>query len=163
MSARKIVVMGVAGSGKSTIGANLAQRLKAEFIDGDELHSVESVAKMSKGVPLQDADRWPWLRKVGAVLHDTEGDCIIGCSALKRVYRDLIRETAQDPVTFVHLHGSQAVLAARMSDRPGHFMPSSLLDSQLEALEPLGEDENPIHIDIDQPVDAIVASVVAAL
>ncbi|MBI1218471.1 MAG: gluconokinase [Rhodobacteraceae bacterium] len=154
--------MGVAGSGKSSVGAALSARLGIPYRDGDDLHPAANVAKMSRGEPLTDADRAPWLRQVGMALHDG-APLIIGCSALKRAYRDLIRAEAAGPVTFVHLAGSRAVIAARMAARKGHFMPPALLESQFAALEPPGADEDAVTVDIDQPLAALVAEVAAAL
>jgi gluconokinase len=155
----KLVLMGVAGSGKTTVGLALAPLLAARYIDGDDLHPPANVAKMARGEPLQDADRWPWLDAVGAALTENS---IIGCSALKRAYRDRIRRFAPD-ARFVHLTGSRAVIEARMAARTGHFMPLSLLDSQFAALEPPGPDEAAISVDIDRPTGAIVAAIRAAL
>ena len=152
------VVMGVSGCGKSTVGAAFARAIDAQFVDGDDLHPPENVAKMASGQPLTDADRWPWLDRVGAAL---TGDVVIGCSALKRAYRDRIRAVA-GPVRFLHLAGSREVIAARMVARPGHFMPLGLLDSQFAALEPLAPDEDGVTVDIDQPFEAIVTELLAA-
>ena len=148
------VVMGVSGCGKSTVGAAFASAVGARFIDGDDLHPPENVAKMASGQPLGDADRWPWLDLVGAAL---TGGVVIGCSALKRAYRDRIRAVA-GPVRFIHLAGSRDVIAARMAARPGHFMPLELLDSQFAALEPPGPDEDAVTVDIDQPFAAVIAA-----
>lgn len=144
--------MGVSGCGKTTVGQAFAAAIDARFVDGDDLHPPANVAKMSAGLPLTDADRWPWLTRVGAVL---TGNVVVGCSALKRVYRDRIRAGA-GPVRFLHLAGSCGVIAARMAART-HFMPLGLLDSQFAALEPLGLDEDGVTVDIDQPLAAIVA------
>jgi carbohydrate kinase (thermoresistant glucokinase family) len=130
----RYVVMGVSGCGKSSIGALLAQALGARFIDGDDLHPAENIAKMSQGIPLDDTDRAPWLARVGETL--AAPDTIIACSALKRSYRDIIRANAGHEVTFLYLHGTRDVLIERMQARPGHFMPASLLDSQLATLQP---------------------------
>lgn len=162
-NALRLVLMGVAGSGKSTVGAALSEALGLPYRDGDDLHPAANIAKMSRGEPLDDADRWPWLQAVACALADMPKGGIIGCSALKRRYRDLIRDTAGAPVTFVHLAGSRAVIAERMAHRPGHFMPTSLLDSQFAALEPPGPDEGAITVDIAEPVAAVVADIVAAL
>ena len=151
------VVMGVSGCGKTTVGAAFAAAIGGRFVDGDDLHPPENVAKMSEGVPLADADRWPWLDRVGREL---TGNVIIGCSALKRAYRDRIRAVA-GPVKFLHLAGSRDVIAARMAARPGHFMPLGLLDSQFAALEPLVHDEDGVTVDIDQPLDATIAELLA--
>src|SRR4051794_35266860 len=125
-----VVVMGVSGSGKSTVGAALAARLGVPFHDADEFHPAANVAKMSAGNPLTDEDRWPWLDAIGAALAEAgrEGrSIVVGCSALKRVYRDRLRTAAQRPLVFVHLTGSRATLEKRMQTRTGHFMPASLL------------------------------------
>nr|WP_240309109.1 gluconokinase [Corynebacterium pollutisoli] len=138
---RHIVVMGVSGSGKTTVGELLGARLGLPYRDGDDLHPQANIDKMAAGVPLTDEDRWPWLELVGQWLDDHPDGGIIGCSALKRSYRDLIRRMAPQ-VVFVHVHGTRDVLDKRMSRRPGHFMPTSLLDSQLATLEPLADDED---------------------
>lgn len=148
--------MGVAGCGKSTVGAALARATGAVYLDGDDLHPAVNIAKMSAGQPLTDSDRAPWLRRVGETLRDTPGPVLVGCSALRRLYRDMIRSAAAEPVGFLHLAGSRAVIEARMSLREGHFMPVSLLDSQFATLEPLGTDEAGVAVDIDQPFEAVV-------
>ena len=136
-----VIAMGVSGSGKSTVGQLLADELGGKFIDGDDLHPAANVEKMAAGIPLDDADREPWLREIGARMGAARGTLVIGSSALRRKYRDLIRAAAPDTV-FVHLDGSRELLAERMATRPGHFMPPSLLDSQLATLEPLDPDED---------------------
>lgn len=153
--------MGVSGCGKSSVGAALAARLGIPYFDGDDLHSPGAVVKMRDGVPLTDADRWPWLDRVAQVLCD-RAPVIVGCSALKRAYRDRIRAGAGGPVVFVHLAGSRALIAARMAARSGHYMPPTLLDSQFEALEPPGPDEA-VTVDIAQDLPDLVASVLARL
>jgi gluconokinase len=158
---RRVVIMGVSGCGKSSVGAGLAARLGLNYRDGDDLHPPENVAKMRAGMPLTDADRWPWLDRVGQVLL-AEAPVIVGCSALKRAYRDRIRTAAGGPVTFVHLAGSQEVIAARMALRQGHYMPLSLLDSQFAALEPPAAEEA-ITVSIDQPLEALVADILRQL
>ena len=158
---RRVVIMGVSGCGKSSVRAGLAARLGLNYRDGDDLHPPENVAKMRVGMPLTDADRWPWLDRVGQVLL-AEAPVIVGCSALKRAYRDHIRTAAGGPVTFVHLAGSQEVIAARMALRQGHYLPLSLLDSQFAALEPPAAAEA-ITVSIDQPLEAIVADVLRQL
>lgn len=152
--------MGVAGSGKTSVGEALAGRLGIPYRDGDDLHSAANVAKMARGEPLTDADRAPWLRAVGAVLREG-APLIVGCSALKRAYRDLIRAEAGGPVVFVHLAGNREVIAERMAARTGHFMPPALLDSQFAALEPPEADEGAVTVEIDQPLAALVERVVA--
>lgn len=156
-----IVVMGVSGSGKSTIGALVADALGVPFIDADELHPLANVEKMAAGHPLTDEDRWPWLAKVGQTLDEADGTgAVVACSALKRVYRDAIRAEAPRAV-FVHLSASTEVLASRLGGRTGHFMPSTLLDSQLATLEPLAPDEPGIVVDVTPDVGTIVADAVA--
>ena len=156
----RYVVMGVSGCGKSLIGAGLAKALGARFIDGDALHPQANIDKMSRGEPLTDADRAPWLASVGAALTNNTD---IACSALKRKYRDLIRDTAGAPVTFLYLRGTRDTLLSRMSTRPSHFMPTTLLDSQLATLEPPMADEPHLTADIEAAPDAIIAGFVAAL
>lgn len=160
--ALKLVVMGVAGCGKTTVGTALAARLGAAFFDGDDLHPATNIAKMSRGEPLTDEDRWPWLTQVAEALQG-DGPRIVGCSALKRVYRDHIRQGAGGPVVFVHLAGARAVIEARMRARTGHFMPPALLDSQFATLEPPGADEAAVTVDIDQPFDAVIDAAVAGV
>ena len=154
--------MGASGSGKSTVGAALAQRLRVPFEDADDLHPSANIAKMSRGEPLDDSDRYPWLELVGEWLAVHEDGGVMGCSALKRKYRDQIRGIA--PTTrFLLLEGSPEVIAARQAARPGHFMPASLLASQFATLEPLAPDEDGIVLDVDQSVDAIVQGYVEAM
>ncbi|MCG6903483.1 MAG: gluconokinase [Rhodobacter sp.] len=158
---RCFVIMGVAGCGKSTVGAALAQQAGATYLDGDDLHPPGNIAKMSAGLPLDDEDRAPWLDLVGQALRDRAGTCLIGCSALKRTYRDRIRRAAQEPVGFLHLAGPREVIEARMSQRTGHFMPVALLDSQFATLEPLQPDETGLAVDIDQSFESVVAALAA--
>jgi gluconokinase len=156
-----VVVMGVSGSGKSTVGAALAQRLRVPFADADDLHPTANIAKMSAGVPLDDDDRYPWLEAIGEWLaRHEDGGGVISCSALKRRYRDQLRRHAPG-LELVHLHGGREVIARRQAARPGHFMPASLLASQFATLEPLAPDEHGVVIDVDQSVDAIVEAYVA--
>jgi carbohydrate kinase (thermoresistant glucokinase family) len=150
----RIVVMGVSGCGKTTVGEKLALQLDAKFIDGDDLHPEENKAKMAAGIALNDEDRWPWLDTVGAALASEE-KIVIACSALKRKYRERILSKAGDAI-FFHLEGSRELLAGRMASRSNHFMPVSLLDSQLAALEPLEFDEPGHTVNINQPVTRIV-------
>lgn len=157
--------MGVSGSGKSTIGAALAERLGWRFVDGDELHPAENIAKMHSGHPLDDLDRAPWLAAIAAQIEawaaaGTPG--VVTCSALKRRYRDTIMG-GRAGVRLVYLAGTQRLIASRIAARTGHFMPVGLLDSQFAALEPPSEDENPILTPIDAPVGAIVDHIVTAL
>jgi gluconokinase len=151
-----VVVMGVSGSGKSTVGAALAQRLRVPFADADDLHPAANIAKMSAGQALDDHDRRPWLETIGGWLAEHVGTGgVVSCSALKRRYRDQLRHHAPS-VVFLHLDGSHDVIAARQASRPGHFMPASLLHSQFATLEPLAPDERGTVIDVDQDIDAIV-------
>lgn len=152
---RHLVVMGVSGSGKSTVGAALGQRLRLPYVDGDDLHPAANIRKMSEGHALDDDDRRPWLETVGRWLGDRPGGGVVSCSALKRRYRDLIRQHAPD-TEFLLLHGPREVIERRQASRPGHFMPASLLDSQFATLEPLEPDERGLQIDVDQLVDDIV-------
>jgi gluconokinase len=153
-----IVVMGVSGSGKSTVGAALGQRLRVPFADADDFHPPANIEKMSSGQALNDDDRFPWLDAIGAWLGAHCGDGgVMSCSALKRRYRDQLRRHCPD-VVFLHLAGSPEVIARRQSSRPGHFMPASLLASQFETLEPLEADERGVTIDVDQDIDSIIES-----
>jgi gluconokinase len=156
-----IVVMGVSGSGKSTVGAALAQRLGVPFADADDFHPPANVAKMQAGVALDDDDRYPWLEAVGGWLakHCSDGG-VMSCSALKRKYRDQLKSHC--PRTeFVHLSGSPEVIAARQASRPGHFMPASLMASQFATLEPLESDERGVTLDVSHDIDWIVESYLA--
>ncbi|MDP2119540.1 MAG: gluconokinase [Hoeflea sp.] len=155
--ARHTIIMGVAGCGKTSVGESLSRHAGLRFVDGDALHPRENVDKMSHGIPLTDADRWPWLEAIGREFAQSPAPLIIGCSALKRSYRDRIRHHADAAICFIHLIGSREVIGRRMRERRNHFMPPALLDSQFAALEAPGADEEAIAIDIDQPLDAIVA------
>ncbi|MEJ8474266.1 gluconokinase [Roseibium algae] len=157
---RMVIIMGVAGCGKTTVGEHLSEALDWRFLDGDSLHPADNIEKMSKGTPLTDEDRWPWLGAVGSALQGSETSIIIGCSSLKRIYRDEIRKTAQGPVSFVHLAGSKELIALRMQERAGHFMPLSLLESQFAALETPGNDENTVTVDIAKPLNEAIADLV---
>lgn len=150
-----VVVMGVTGSGKTTVGTALAERMGVPFADADDFHSPENVAKMRSGVPLTDEDRRPWLLAIGAWLAEHDHGAVVTCSALKRVYRDTLREAAPD-ITFLHLHGDKDTVRERVGSRQGHFMPESLVDSQYADLEPLGDDEKGVVVDFSLPVDVIV-------
>lgn len=155
----RVVVMGVSGSGKSTVGRAVADALGASFVDGDDLHPAANVAKMAAGIPLTDADREPWLRAVGRTLADGDDTgVVVACSALKRSYRDLIRAEAPGTV-FAELDGPRELLQERMI-RPGHFMPASLLDSQLATLEPLQADEAGLRLDIAESPAELAAAIV---
>jgi len=151
-----VVVMGVTGSGKSTVGEALAKRMRLPFADADDFHSPENVAKMHAGTPLTDEDRLPWLRAIGEWLSERrDTGAVVTCSALRRAYRDILREKAPD-VVFLHLDGEKETVRERVAHRPGHFMPASLVQLQYDALEPLQADEQGVVIPLDLPVDAIV-------
>jgi carbohydrate kinase (thermoresistant glucokinase family) len=154
-----VVVMGVAGTGKSTIAQRLAVELGLVLAEGDDFHSAENIAKMSAGIPLDDADRLPWLRSIAtwtADRHARRQATVVTCSALREKYRDVLRGAVPgSPTRFLHLTAPRAVLAERMASRE-HFMPASLLDSQLETLEPLADHEDGIAVDVSAPVDDVV-------
>lgn len=154
--AAPVVVMGVSGSGKSTVGMALAQRLRVPFVDADALHPAANIAKMAAGEPLDDDDRRPWLDVVGQWLAGHRDGGVASCSALKREYRDRLRAHCPT-VEFLHLAGSPDLIHARLATRTGHFMPAALLSSQFGTLEPLGADESGATVDVGQDVDAIVA------
>jgi gluconokinase len=157
------VVMGVAGSGKSTIGAALARALGVDFVEGDDYHPAENVERMARGIPLTDDDRAGWLRALAARLREAReagSGLVMTCSALKRAYRDVLRAGAAD-VRFVFLRGPRELIADRLARRRGHFMPSSLLDSQFATLEEPTPDEGAWVCDIRESPDALVAALVA--
>jgi gluconokinase len=161
-----IIVMGVSGSGKTSVGEYLATRLGMAFLEGDGLHPASNVEKMSKGIPLTDEDRMPWLDLIGermaAFVARREG-IVVSCSALKRSYRERLRAAVDGELDFVYLHGSKDLLTKRMGGRQGHFMPTSLLASQLKTLEvPTGE-PGVVTVDIDRPVHGIVDAAVEGL
>jgi len=159
-----IVVMGVSGSGKSTIAAMLAQRLGIEYVDADWLHPKSNVEKMQRGIPLEDADRWPWLRAIAARMQELRAQgrgCVVACSALKRAYRDVLRD-GRDDVRFVHLDGTAEAIAPRVSGRDGHFMPATLLASQFAALEAPQADERAIVVSVELAPAEIVEAVVTS-
>ncbi|WFC95992.1 hypothetical protein MBRA1_002648 [Malassezia brasiliensis] len=146
-----VVVMGVSGAGKSTVGSELGEALHVPFLDADSLHSADAVHKLSTGVPLTDDDRWPWLRRVGAAAKERAAQseqhmCIVACSALKRKYRDLLRATPDARVVFVYLRLAPAVLAERLAQRQGHFMKASMLQSQLDTLQEPHADEGGVCV-----------------
>lgn len=150
-----VVVMGVSGSGKSTVGVALAGRLGVPFADADEFHSVRAKAKMAAGHPLTDADRAPWLRRLADWLAGEQDGCVLACSALKRRYRDVLRSKSPR-LCFLQLAGEPAVVAERVGHRTGHYMPASLVGSQYAALEPLGRDEFGVAVDFTLSPDQIV-------
>ncbi|MCQ1834312.1 gluconokinase [Neorhizobium galegae] len=154
-----IVVMGVSGSGKTSVGEHLAARLGCAFVEGDRLHPEANVAKMAKGIPLTDDDRWPWLDLIGNELARARGrseSVVVSCSALKQTYRDRLRRESGGTLYFVFLTGDPKVLEQRMGARTGHFMPASLLQSQLATLESPEHEAGVVTVDIDASVDIIV-------
>lgn len=162
MAARQVVVMGVSGCGKTTVGQVLATALGAHFVEGDALHPPANVARMAAGIALTDADRQDWLQAVALALADadrqgaTAQGVVVSCSALKRSYRDLLRHHAPG-LRLVYLCGAQPLIAQRLAARQGHFMPPGLLQSQFDALEPPGADECPVVLDIHQNPEALAA------
>ncbi|NJP48818.1 gluconokinase [Streptomyces sp. SBST2-5] len=158
-----VVVMGVAGTGKTTIGPLLAARLGVPYAEGDDFHPRANIAKMSAGTPLTDEDRWPWLDAIGDWAQGRAGlGGVVSCSALKRSYRDRLRSAAPG-VVFLHLTGDRALIEDRMSHRKGHFMPTALLDSQFATLQPLERDETGVAVDVTGSPEEITARAVAAL
>lgn len=158
-----VVVMGVAGTGKTTVGRLLADRLGVPYAEGDDFHPSANIAKMSAGTPLTDEDRWPWLDAIGTWAHGRRGlGGVVSSSALKRGYRDRLRAAAPGLV-FVHLTGDRALIEERMARRKGHFMPTALLDSQFAALQPLGPDEAGVAVDVAGPPEEITQRAVAEL
>jgi len=157
-----LVVMGVSGTGKSTVGRLLAERLGRPFIEGDDLHPPENIAAMHAGVPLTDENRGPWLRAVRDAMDAADGPTVVACSALRRAYRDVLR-TAEGRVRFLHLVVTPDEIASRMAARTDHFMPVSLLASQLAALEPLQPDEDGVTVSAASTGGATVDALVAAL
>ncbi len=161
-----VVVMGVSGSGKSSVGAAIAAAAGLRFIDGDSLHSAANVARMQAGVALGDEDRWPWLDRIGSCLADASTwprGVVVACSALRRAYRDRLRSAAPG-VRFVFLDGPDALIALRLAARGGHYMPASLLASQLETLERPGDDESDVvRVSIELPVGEVVRRALLAL
>ena len=160
----RLIVMGVSGCGKSTMAAALGQRLGLAMVDGDDLHLPESVAKMSAGIALEDADRWPWLDRIGTYLSQPHPQGrVVACSALKRVYRDRIRAQAGE-VCFVFLDGDFELINQRMRQRVGHYMQPGLLDSQFRTLEkPQADETDVIRLPITEPVQDMVAQALQAL
>jgi len=160
-----LIVMGVSGSGKTTIGERLAARLGWPYEDADQFHPASNVARMSAGHPLTDEDRWPWLKAIAAEIdrvRESGGSVVIGCSALKRTYRDVLVHGRND-IRLVYLDGTQALIADRLGQRKGHFMPAGLLTSQFDTLEPPAADEHPLTVSIDAPVETIVDYIVHQL
>lgn len=163
MDNRPILVMGICGVGKSTIAKALADRLGATFIEADAFHAPEAIARMAAGQPLSDDMRWDWLDRLGAAVRSCKRRAVLACSALARVHRDRLRRHA-GPFDIVFLHGDRELIAARMRARRNHYMPVSLIDSQLATLQPPDpETENALWIDVALPVDAILTTALSAL
>ena len=163
---KAIIVMGVSGAGKTSIADLLAKRLGCKFIEGDQLHPSSNVKKMADGTPLTDEDRWPWLEIIGNELkasHTAGEDIVVTCSALKKIYREKLRSSGGEPLYFVFLKGSPELLASRMGARKGHFMPASLLQSQLATLESPEGETNVVTVDIDATVPEIVEDAIVRL
>ena len=160
-----LIVMGVSGSGKTTIGERLAARIGWRYEDADAFHPARNVAKMSAGQPLTDEDRWPWLRAIADEIDRTSeaGErVVIGCSALRRVYRDMLVRGRSD-IRIIYLQGTQALIAGRLGERKGHFMPPGLLTSQFKTLEPPTPDEHAVTVSIDAPIETIVSDILRQL
>jgi gluconokinase len=161
-----IVVMGVAGSGKTTIASGLAEQLGVPFVEGDSLHPAANVKKMSSGIPLTDDDRWPWLEAIGErieVERVTGHGVVVSCSALRHAYRDCLRKKVHGKVHFILLDGSRELISDRMRQRKGHFMPPALLDSQFATLEKPTPDEHAVILDISHPVPSLLAEAASAV
>jgi gluconokinase len=165
VEAQVVVVMGVSGSGKSTVAVGIAQALGWAFAEGDDFHSEANKHKMASGLPLTDEDRWPWLRTIGAWMDDqlrAGRSAVVTCSALRRAYRDLLRE-GRPTVRFCELDAPEGLIAERLKVRRGHYMPPSLLPSQLATLEPLAADEPGVHVSVAATPEQIVRDALAAL
>lgn len=162
-----VVVMGVSATGKTSVAQLLAEQLGFDFVEGDEHHPAANIAKMTHGIALTDEDRRPWLQTLADLVRrrgETGDSVVLTCSALRRSYRDVLRSgVPDDRVFFVHLHADPDVLTGRMQQRTKHFMPTSLLDSQLATLEPLGDDELGSVIDVEPPLEVVVAAALAAV
>ncbi len=158
-----IIVMGVSGCGKTTAGEALARHFSVPYIEGDALHPASNVAKMASGTPLNDDDRWPWLDKIGAALRAHQGGAVATCSSLKRIYRERLRETAGGNLRFVFLKCSREVLEVRMRARKGHFMPPSLLASQLATLEDPGGEAGVVTVNGDAGHAEIMSEIIGGL
>jgi gluconokinase len=160
-----IVVMGVTGSGKTTVARGISSAMGWLFREGDKFHSPENVAKMAAGVPLDDEDRWPWLKAIGAWIDDrvaAGSSAVVTCSALKRTYRDLLCD-GRPEVRFCELDAVESVIAERVAARQGHYMPPSLVPSQLAALEPLAPDEPGVHVSTQRTPEQTIAEALSAL
>ncbi len=160
-----VVVMGVSGSGKTTVGKRLAKALGVAFVDGDDLHSPEARAKMSSGQPLDDADRWPWLDRIAAALADSRAPRgrVVACSALRRAYRDRLRAGAGEEMRIVYLEANPRLMRERVASRRGHYMPASLVDSQFAALEPPVGEGDVMTLAADADLDAEIPKLAAEL
>lgn len=160
-----IVVMGPSGAGKSALGRVLAERLDASFLDGDDLHPPQNRARMTAGIPLTDADRWPWLDAVGiaAAKMATESKVVVACSALRRSYRERLEAASGRRIFFLFLDAEAALLRRRILERPGHFMPASLVQSQLETLEPPGTGEWSVRLDASASLEALADQAMRAI
>jgi gluconokinase len=159
-----VVVMGVSGTGKTSVAVELAEDLGCEFIEGDDLHPRQNIEKMTKGIPLTDEDRWPWLQAIAELVavKDFEGtSTVVTCSALKHSYRAVLSDAA--PTFYVHLDAPFEVLADRMQHRTKHFMPATLLKSQIDTLEPLGDDESGAVVDVSPPLEEVVEEALNAV
>ena len=166
MGARILVVMGVSSSGKSAVGAALGRRLHAPFLDGDGYHPAANKEKMRAGIPLNDEDRWPWLKSLAEALHqaaDTKGVAVGACSSLKRAYRDYLAEAAGEPVQFIFLDGNIELIRKRILARAHEFMNPALLDSQFATLERPLPDEGVITVPVDQPVETVASVALKAM
>jgi gluconokinase len=158
----RLLLMGVSGSGKSTIGPMLAEALSLPFADADAFHPPANIAKMAAGMPLTDEDRWPWLAALGAWLAAQPSGGVVACSALKRLYRDRLREVVPG-LRLLHLHGDAALIAARQAGRAGHFMPAGLMASQFATLEAPAPEEGALLLDVRDTPEALVARAVKSL
>ena len=157
--------MGVSGAGKTMVGRRLAEALGADFVEGDDLHTNEARAKMASGRPLDDADRWPWLDRIGAALNEAKArrGAVAACSALKRAYRDRLREAVGTGLRFVYLEATPDLVRARVAARRGHYMPASLVDSQFAALEPPKGEDDVVAMPADADLDTMIPQTVAHL
>lgn len=160
-----VVIMGVCGSGKTRVGQTLASRMGWTFLEGDDLHSAANREKMASGMPLTDADRWPWLDRIAGrmrAIEEAGGSAVVACSALRQVYRDRLRSSGAE-ICFLHLTGDAGVIRQRMERRSGHFMPPELLDSQMAILEPARPGEALYEVDISGTVDEITQAAIQSL
>lgn len=158
LDSQRFVVMGVAGCGKSSVALAVAKRIGGDFIEGDDLHDDSSIEKMSRGVALTDEDRWPWLERLGQAIANSSTPVVASCSALKRSYRDCLRQQSGETISFIHLSATFEAIEKRMKLRSGHFMPPALLTSQFEVLEPLQADEAGLVVEADDGLDNVVES-----